>query len=330
MPVQRFEYERLKMAVPVRIVFYAETEATAEACAETAYRRFDEINASMSDYDPTSEILQLGVDNDLRFRKDSCCDDGWRGLSDDLFAVLQYSRHYAEISGGAFDVTVSPLVQLWRRARRLRRMPGREEIETARSLVGSHLWELDGGEKRVRLHRAKMRFDFGAIAKGYAIDQAFEAIRAAGIRAVLVDAGGDMRLGDAPPGEDGWRVAMVTRRQPDSGEPPVYKTLADTAVAVSGDMFQYFEVDDKRYSHIIDPKTGMPLTDSCLVTIFASTATEGDALASAVSVLGPDQGISLIDRIPGTSVMIVQPTDPPLFFYSKTWPTDHNKNIIGN
>jgi len=321
MPIQRFEYERLKMAVPVRIAFHAESETVANVCAEAAYRRFDEINVSMSDYDPSSEILQLGVDNDLRFRKDSCCDDGWRNISDDLFAVLQYSRHYASISDGAFDVSISPLVQLWRRARRLHKMPGREEIENARSLVGSHLWELDdsGPEKRIRLHRAKMRFDFGAIAKGYAVDQAFQVIQAAGIRAVLVDAGGDMRLGDAPPGEDGWNIGMVTHRNSESGEPPIYKTLSNISIATSGDMFQYFEVDDKRYSHIIDPKTGMPLIDSCLVTILASTATESDALASAVSVLGPDRGIALIDRLPEVRAMVVQPTDPPTFFYSKAW-----------
>ena len=312
MSIKRFPYEQLKMAVPVRVILYAETEAVADACAEAAYRRFDEINASMSDYDPSSEILQLGVDNDLRFRKDSCCDDGWRNISDDLFAVLQYSRHYAKLSGGAFDVSVSPLVQLWRRAKRLRRMPSREEIENARSLVGSHLWELDdsSGQKRVRLHRAKMRFDFGAIAKGYAVDQAFELIQSKGIRSVLVDAGGDMRLGDPPPGEPGWNVGMVEAAA---------QTLSNISVATSGDMFQYFEVDDKRYSHIIDPKTGMPLVDSCTVTILASTATESDALASVVSVLGPDRGIALIDRIPGTKAMVVCPTDPPAFFYSKAW-----------
>ena len=300
------------MAVPVRVILYAETEAVADACAEAVYRRFDEINASMSDYDPSSEILQLGVDNDLRFRKDSCCDDGWRTISDDLFAVLQYSRYYAELSDGAFDVSVSPLVQLWRRAKRLRRMPSREEIENVRSLVGSHLWELDdsGGQKRVRLHRARMRFDFGAIAKGYAVDQAFELIQAQGIRSVLVDAGGDMRLGDPPPGEPGWNVGMVEAAA---------QTLSNISVATSGDMFQYFEVDDKRYSHIIDPKTGMPLVDSCTVTILAGTATESDALASVVSVLGPDRGIALIDRIPGTKAMVVQPTDPLTFFYSKAW-----------
>ena len=305
------------MAVPVRVVLYAETETVADACAEIAYRRFDEINASMSDYDPASEILQLGVDNDLRFRKDGCCDDGWRGVSDDLFAVLRFSRHYAEISGGAFDVTVSPSVQLWRRAKRLRKMPDRKEIENAKSLVGTRLWELDEKEKRVRLHRAKMRFDFGGIAKGYAVDQAFEAIRAEGIRSVLIDAGGDMRLGDAPPGEDGWDVGMITRGL--SAESLLHKKLANISSCTSGDMFQFFEVDDKRYSHIIDPKTGMPLIDSCIVTIIADTATESDALASAVSVLGPQRGIVLIDGIPGTGAMVVQPTDPPTFFYSKTW-----------
>ncbi len=299
------------MAVPVRIVLYAESETLAETCAEAAYKRFDEINASMSDYDLSSEILRLARDNDLRFLKDSCSDDGWREISDDLFAVMQAARKYAKLSDGAFDVTVSPLVQLWRRARRLRKMPSRDDIEQAKSLVGSHLWELDdsGGEKRIRLYKGGMRFDFGGIAKGYAIDQAFEAIRAQGIRTMLVDAGGDMRLGDAPPDKEGWTIDIV--RSDPSEEPLVRETLANISVATSGDTYQYFEIDGHRYSHIIDPKSGMPLVDSCIVTILADMATECDALASAVSVLGPERGTALIDRIPGTRAIIVKRTDPP-------------------
>ena len=314
-PLKRFEFERIKMAVPVRIVLYTETESLAESCAEAGYKRFDEINASMSDYDLSSEIHRLTADNDQRLLKDSCCDDGWREVSDDLFAVMQAARHHAEISDGAFDVTISPLVQLWRRAKRLRKLPSRDEVEKARSLVGSYLWELDDAEneKRVRLHKAGMRFDFGGIAKGYAIDQAFEAVQKQGIQSVLIDAGGDMRLGDAPPEKDGWSVGIQGR------EDDKNRTLSNISSATSGDTFQFFELEGVRYSHIINPKTGWPLADSFIVTICSVMATEADALASAVSVLGPEKGIALIDRIPGTEAMVLRRSNPTTVYRSKLW-----------
>ncbi len=297
---ERFEFEQMKMAVPVRIVLYTDSSEQAKTLADEAFRRFDELNGIMSDYENDSEIVRLAMQNDRRFSEvasgepESEAADGWMPLSEDLFRVLKAARHYAEISDGAFDVTVSPMVQIWRRAKRLRRLPTETDIENAKARVGASLWELREPEREMRFLKKGMRFDLGGIAKGYAIDRAFEQIQAAGVQTVLIDAGGDMRLGKAPP--DGWKIGFGSA---ESGENPLPDIeLADIAIAVSGDKFQYFELDGKRFSHIIDPRTGRPLVDQCLVTVFAPTTIEADALASALSVLGPEKGQALLETLP--------------------------------
>ncbi len=297
---ERFEFEQMKMAVPVRIVLYTDSAEQAKTLADESFRRFDQLNGIMSDYENDSEIVRLAVQNDRRFataasgEPESKAAEGWMPLSEDLFRVLKAARHYAEISDGAFDVTVSPLVQIWRRAKRLRRLPTEADLKNAKARVGTLLWELREPEREMRFLKKGMRFDLGGIAKGYAIDQAFEQIQAAGVPTVLIDAGGDMRLGTAPP--DGWKIGFGSA---ENDENPLQNVeLADIAIAVSGDKFQYFELDGKRFSHIIDPRTGWPLADQCLVTVFAPTATEADALASALSVLGPEKGQALLEPLP--------------------------------
>ncbi|HBT76296.1 MAG TPA: hypothetical protein DEB39_05075, partial [Planctomycetaceae bacterium] len=156
---ERFEYERPKMGMPVRIVLYADNAETARAAVEAAFRRFDAINESMSDYDTESEIVRLAKSAE----KDG--EPVWRPVSDDLFAVLTEAATYSKLSGGAFDVTVAPLSKLWRRARRLRAFPEKHLLEQARAKVGYEAIELDAGRKAVRLTRPGMRLDLGGIAK---------------------------------------------------------------------------------------------------------------------------------------------------------------------
>ena len=310
---ERFEFEQIHMAVAVRVLLYADSEEIADRCAKAAFEKFVKINAIMSDYDRESEIVQLALKNDKRFQNST--DDGWYKISDELYEVFKAARHYSEISDGAFEVSISPLVQLWRRAKRQQNWPKGEDVETARNLTGLKFWELDDTDKRVRLLKKGVRFDLGAIAKGYAVDQAFDAIRQKGVKICLVDAGGDMRLGDAP--LDGWKIGIV--KTDEQQEPILNLTLDNVSIATSGDTFQYFEVDGKRYSHIIDPKTGLPLTTRCIVTVKAKTAMEADALASAVSVLGPEKGIELINTLPDAETFIVQEGKELNFYRSTNW-----------
>ncbi len=296
---QRFEFESLQMGVSVRLVLYTEDAETANKAAQAAFNRFAELNAIMSDYDSDSELSRLSAASGET--------EGPIPVSPDLFAILDASKRYSVLSDGAFDVTVGPLVRLWRRARRQRELPKDQLVRQARRRVGNDLWELDREKQTVRLKQQGMRFDLGGIAKGYGIDQAFEAIRKHGITVQLVDAGGDMRLGDAPP--DGWKIEMNDGM-----------TLApeNIALATSGDRFRFVEIGGVRYSHIIDPKTGLGLTHSSTVYVTALTATEADALASALSVMAPEAGIQLADSLENVAAKIVL-GDGKRTFQSKNW-----------
>jgi thiamine biosynthesis lipoprotein len=142
-----------------------------------------------------------------------------------------------------------------------------------------------------------VRFDVGGIAKGFALDEALATLKTFGIESALVDAGGDLRLGAAPPGKDGWTIGVAGLVK--DGEPAFYRTLANVGVASSGDANRFLEIDGVRYSHIIDPRTCEPLTRRCVATVVAPDATTADALASAVCVLGIDGTPALFERLKG-------------------------------
>lgn len=307
--LSRYEFERPKMGMAVRILLYTETADQAENAAEAAYRRFDEINASMSDYDPESEVVRLAQAADREH--DAGAEPSWHAVSPDLHAVLLRSRRFSELSGGAFDITLAPLTKLWRRARRQRAFPEKHLLDRALARVGYETLEIDPDVPRVRLLKKGMRLDLGGIAKGYAIDAAFDALAEHGIDRVLIDAGGDMRLGEPPPedatGPDepsSWTVAIAPLEA--YGRPVVTLPMSNTALAVSGDFYRFVEIDGVRYSHLLNPKTGIGLTELLTVAVTAPDATSADALASAVSVLGIDKGLALIETLPETAALVVR------------------------
>ena len=274
--LNRYHYTQLHMGVPVRILLYAPDEPAGERAATAAFARFAELEASMSDYRPASELMRL------------CARAGGPPVpvSPDLFRVLERAQEVARRSEGAFDVTVGPYVALWRAARREGRLPGKEALEQARRLVGWQKVHLDAKERTVRLEVAGMRLDLGGIAKGYACDRAREALAEQGCRRVLIEAGGDIVAGDPPPGAAGWRVRIAQAR---GGTPPAL-SLARAAISSSGDTEQYVTIDGTRYSHIVDPRTGLGLTSRVAVTVLAGDGLTTDSLATAVSVLGPERG----------------------------------------
>jgi len=291
----RYEFLRVEMAVPIKIVLYAADEATAGEAARAAFGRIHELDGILSDYDPESELRRL-------------CRDSGEGrpvrVSDELWQVLNQAQALSEHSGGAFDVTIGPVVRLWRRARRRHEMPPPEQLAAARRLVGHRLVRLDPVHRAVELAKPDMRLDLGGIAKGYAVDEALAVLRNRGITRALVDAGGDVGLGDPPPERPGWLIGVASL-EPDA-PPSRYLWLSRLAIATSGDTWQYVEIGGRRYSHLVDPRTGLGLTDHSSVTVIAPNCTAADSLASAVSVLGPDKGLKLIEETPGAAAFIVR------------------------
>jgi thiamine biosynthesis lipoprotein len=284
------------MGTQFNIVLYAPDSVRVRRAADAAFARIDTLNQHLSDYLVESELSRLsataGSGRDVP-------------VSDDLWTVLAAAQHLAARTGGAFDVTVGPLTRLWRWAMRRDRLPPDDDLVQARGAVGYRHLVLDSAARTARLVRPGMRLDLGGIAKGYAVDEAMAVLQAHGLPRALVDGGGDLRLGDPPPGLLGWRIALSTIRA-DGERTTEERFVARRAVATSGATYRYVEVDGVRYSHLLDPHTGRGMTDERLVTVIAPTGMQADALASALSILPPGDGLAFVDGLPGVAARVSQ------------------------
>ena len=299
-PLQRFEFSRARMGTEFRIVLYATDSLEASVAAASAFARIADLEQRLSDYRPDSELSRLGTTAGM--------DQAVR-VSDDLWTVLVESQRWAHRSGGAFDITIGPLTRLWRWARRRGQLPLPDRLAAARESVGYAHVRLDSLAQSVTLERPGMQLDLGGIAKGYAADAALTVLRERGVPRALIDAGGDVVAGDPPPGqpgEPGWRVEISGLDA--AGRPTrEVRFLTRAAIATSGPSYQFLEADGVRYSHIVDPRTGLGLTHQLEVTVFAPSGMQADALASAVSVLGPDAGLELAEKTPGVEARVLVP-----------------------
>jgi len=285
--LERIERARPAMGTEFRVVVYAADRARAEAAAEAALARVQELDRRLTDYDATSELAGLGAASDAG-------PTGWIALSEDLARVLEASQDLARASGGAFDATAGPYTHLWRRARRQGELPDPERLAAASASVGHARLELDLAGRRARLGAARMRLDLGGIGKGFALDEAFAVLAQHGLERALVVGGGELRAGAPPPGARGWRVRLVGLDGVDEA-----LLLAHAALATSGDLEQALELDGRRHSHVLDPRTGLALTERRLVSVSGPSATLTDGLATALSVLGPEAGSELLARYRG-------------------------------
>ncbi len=293
--LQRYSYNFFEMGVPINIIFYGKGDTVsqkqqADQAAKRAFDRISQLNLVFSDYQPDSELR-------------IACVKAQSGeevvVSDDFWTVLTASQKYYRLSKGAFDPTVAGAVKLWRRARREEKMPRADLLAQAKRLTNFSLITLNEKNKSMKFAEKGIRLDFGGIAKGYIIDQSLKILVESGFPSAMVDIGGDVGLADAPPAgcetgyktdsatpeseaqPRGWKVGILT---PEGKNVAEYKYLSRCAVATSGDTERFVIIDGVKYSHIIDPKTGLGLTHSVVTTVIAPTAMEADAWASARSV----------------------------------------------
>ena len=281
--LERFEYTEPQMGVPFRIVLYAPGRAEADPAARAAFHRISALNAILSDYEFDSELSRLSR---------TAGSGEAVALSPELWTVLERAQELARRSDGAFDVTVGPLVSLWRKARREQELPEPRRLQTAIEATGWRQLELDPERRAARLTAPRMRLDLGGIAKGYAADEALRVLRERGIRRALVSGGGDLAVSDPPPGKAGWRIEVPPLEGADAPE-ICHVLLRNEGLATSGDVFQFVEIAGVRYSHILDPHTGLGLTNRSLVTVIARDGLTADSLSTTLSVRGPDSAPAL-------------------------------------
>jgi FAD:protein FMN transferase len=262
---ERFEGVEPHMGTLVRITIYSKDASPMR----TAFDRIGELDEKLSDYKPESELNRLCRTHDQAVP-----------VSEDLFRVLEASERLSKLTDGAFDVTIGSVTHLWR----LGKIPDRETM----ARVGWRNLVLDTRHRTVTLKLSGMQLDLGAIAKGYAADEALKTLRGLGVTRALIAVSGDIAASDAPPGTAGWRVGL----EPAGGE----IVLRNAAVSTSGDAEQSREIGGVRYSHIIDPKTGLGLTSPIAVTVVARRGLDADPIATAVSVLGEERGRAVFQR----------------------------------
>lgn len=294
-PLQLFEAVEPHMGTLVQIKVYAASEEQAQAAMRQAFDRIASLDDTLSDYKPDSElnrVCRTALDHPVE-------------VSRDLFRVLAASQRLAEESDGAFDITVGPLTHLWRQARQSHHLPDEQALREASSHCGYRKLQLDAAQQTAKLAEPGMQLDVGGIGKGYAADEAIAVLAAQNIQSALVSVSGDLAFSDAPPGQPGWRIGIASFSK--AGAPQMrVLLLKDGAASTSGDSEQHLDVGTVRYSHIIDPHTGRALTQRMTVTVLSRNGLDADGLATAVTVLGADRGLTLIQKYANSAAFIVE------------------------
>ena len=284
------------MGTKWHIALYARNTQSANAAFDGAFALIAEIDADLTNYGRDSELNRLCR---------SAPHEHPVPVGEHLWTVMQAADRMSQLTDGAFDVTVGPLSKLWRRARKRGTLPDSDRLADAQRGVGHQFVEFHE-PRSIQLTRAAMQLDLGGIAKGYAVDQAIRAVVEQGIESVLVNGGGDLGAAAPPPDRQGWLVKLGAERP---NLPTRSMWLSHAAVATSGDAFQFVEIDGQRYSHIIDPQTGKGTTHQSTVSVVASTCMQADAWASALSVLDPAKGMSLVDQTDGIEAIQISVRD---------------------
>jgi FAD:protein FMN transferase len=297
-PLERFEYSHPAMGTLITITLYAPDRAQAKDGAAAVFQRIDALEDIMSDYQADSELMRL-------------CDQPFGTpvpVSAELFDVLQRGQKISRLSNGAFDVTVGPYIRLWRFARKRKVLPTPAEIEAARAAVGWQKLRLDAKKRTVTLLVPNMRLDLGSIGKGYAADAALRVLKGRGIDRALVAASGDIAIGNPPPGQRGWKVGIAAFGRATNS--PLYTLLLHNAgISTSGDTEQFIEINGVHYSHIVNPATGLGLTNRIQATVIGPDATTTDCLDTTVSLLGVERGLALIEAWPHLAALVVTKDD---------------------
>ena len=262
----------------VKVALPPERETDLPALKDGILQTLREIDGLMSTYKPDSELS--------RFNRSKSTD--WFELSPLTFEVVQRSMEISNTTGGAFDVTVGPLVNLWGFGpeKRANKVPTKAEVNRIRRTVGYKLLGLRNDPPAIRKRNPDLYVDLSAIAKGYSVDRVAEFLLSQNVRNFLVEVGGEIRINGVKPGGEGWRLAIEA---PQDSQRQVHRVLkvTDVGMATSGDYRNYYEMDGKRFSHTVDPRTGYTINHTLAsVSVLHESCATADALATAFMVMG--------------------------------------------
>ncbi|MFC5412807.1 FAD:protein FMN transferase [Larkinella bovis] len=290
-PLRRYTFDRGLFGTEFRQIFYAPDDNTAQRIRRAVDARMDSLNVVMSDYLDGSEINRLSA---------TAGSGQWVRVSPSLYDVLWKAVLMARKSDGLFDPTIGPLSQLWRRAVRRKIFPTQAELRKAHRLVDYRAIAFDSIQQKIRLKKPGMRLDVGGIGQGYANDEAMKLLWQLGVPSALLDIGGDIRVSEPPPGEEGWRILTGF------GADTTTLSLKNVGITASGATHRYLDHGGKRYSHLMNPRTGLGLLYHVQTTVLAPNGTQADALTKVFSVAGIRKSKRLIRRFPGVTVWVTE------------------------
>jgi thiamine biosynthesis lipoprotein len=285
------------MATRFEILLHGQNAAALRAAGEEALDEVERLEAQLSLYRPGSEIARVNAQAALRPV----------GVSPPVFQLLRHAQQLHRECGGAFDITIGPLVRCWGFMDGTGHLPDPAELALARELVGMRHVILDGDDFSVRFDRQGVMIDLGAIGKGYAVDCAARTLREAGVASALIHGGTSTTcaIGHPPDAED-WMVAVAA--SPESGAPtrPPLATvrLRDDALSVSAGWGKFFEAGGRIYGHVLDPRTGEPVANAVLAAVVLPSATESDALSTALLVAGAGGERGIAELRPGMRTLL--------------------------
>ena len=290
---EKYTFSQSKMGSPLTITMYASDSSKASYIAKEAYKIVDSLNIIYSDYIENSELNELSKKAGINI---------FTKVSPALWEMLNLSIKAAQQSTGAYDITIGSIVKLWRKARKEKIFPAENNLKNALKAVGYQSIILDSTTYSVKLLKANTQLDVGGIGKGYVAQVVLNFCKSKGIERILVDAGGKLAMttqGDKP-----WKIGIAI---PNSEELiPLYLMLQNQAVATSGNRYQFVEIGGKKYSHIVNPRTGLGLTHQRNVTAIAPDGATADWLATACSVLSVRKALRLIESMPNCALFMAE------------------------
>jgi thiamine biosynthesis lipoprotein len=282
------------MGTVIEFKLYCQNKEFCNEAIFEAYTEVKRLDDMLSNYKSDSNLAQVNT----------YAGKGRIKVPSEFIELTERAVYFSNLTDGAFDITVGELVDLWKNSQQKDKMPDERAIKrTVSECVGSKKITLYAREKEIELKSSCLSIDFGGIGKGYAVDRALRILRDKGIENGLINFSGNIYAIGSPPGEEGWRIAIKHPRMKD--EALTFIEVRDMAVSTSGDYERYFEIGGKRFSHIIDPRTGYPVEYVPSVTVIAENATDADALSTAVSVMGKEKSVETLEKLERVGAIIV-------------------------
>lgn len=268
----------------------------AEGAVRAAFKEIERVNRLLNNYDPKSEVSKIN----------SAAGQAAVSVSPETLEAIAAAKYYGDLSGGALDITIGPLLKAWGFAQEwpgIQKVPSASVLDQAKRLVNYRLIELDAIKGVARLPQKEMWIDTGSFTKGYVVDRAARLLKSQGVHRALITAGGTIMAVGKKAGDVPWRIGI--RHPREEGELLGSITLEDQAVSTSGDYERFYRYEHRRICHIIDPRSGQPVEAVQGISVIAPTATASDALSTSLFVLGVDDGLALVTNLPETEAMIV-------------------------